>query len=211
MFFDTLSPEAIEQLPLVAFSGQIEVIDSPNKLEAALTVLEQASVLGFDTETKPCFVSRPPGKKIQPALLQLSTGEAAYLFRLLEIGLPARLAALLARPNIVKVGVAIKDDIRGLQSYRKFTAAGFVDLQQMTEDFGVKEKGLKKMTAIILGIRISKGQQLSNWENAKLTPAQQQYAATDAWVCHEIYRRLQGMKRQPSVLPNILKRHEDYP
>ena len=190
MFCETLSTEALEQLPLAAFHGKTVVIDSLEKAEQALTSLEQEAVLGFDTETKPCFVARPRGQKSRPALLQLSNGQTAYLFRLMELGLPARLAALLARPDIVKVGVAVKDDIRGLQSYRKFTPAGFVDLQELTEAFGVKEKGLKKMTAIILGFRISKGQQLSNWENAHLTPAQQQYAATDAWVCYEMYRRL---------------------
>ena len=189
MFCETLSLEALEQLPLAAFHGRTEVIDSLEKAEQALASLEGESVLGFDTETKPCFVSHK-GKKFLPALLQLSTGDTAYLFRLLSIGLPARLAALLAREDIIKVGVAVKDDIKGLQGYRKFTPAGFVDLQQLAEDFGVKEKGLKKMTGIILGFRISKGQRLSNWENLSLTPAQQQYAATDAWVCYEIYQKL---------------------
>ena len=209
MFCETLSTEALEQLPLAAFPGLTEVIDTPEKAEEAVALLEKEAVLGFDTETKPCFVARPHGTKSQPALLQLSNGKAAYLFRLQDIGLPARLADILARPDIAKVGVAVKDDIRGLQSYRKFSPSGFVDLQQLTEEFGVKEKGLKKMTAIILGFRISKGQQLSNWENAQLTPAQQQYAATDAWVCYEIYQKLKKTRPEKGA-GKKQKTYEDY-
>jgi Ribonuclease D len=209
MFCETLSTEALEQLPLAAFSGHTEVIDTLKKAEEAVALLEAEKVLGFDTETKPCFVARPRGAKSQPALLQLSNGHVAYLFRLQDIGVSVRLAELLARPDIVKVGVAVRDDIRGLQSYRKFNPSGFVDLQQMAEEYGVMEKGLKKMTAIVLGFRISKGQQLSNWENTHLTPAQQQYAATDAWVCYEIYRKLQEIR--PEKRAGIKqKSYEDY-
>ena len=55
------------------------------------------------------------------------------------------------------------------------------------------------MAAIILGSRVSKTQQLSNWEAEALSEAQQMYAATDAWVCREMYLKLMASEKNPLV------------
>ena len=129
------------------------------------------------------------------ALLQLSTSQRAFLFRLNCINMPEELCEILGNPAIYKAGVAIHDDIGGLQRLKKFVPAGFIDLQDYVKDFGIEDNSLKKLAANILGIRISKRQQTSNWEQKMLTQAQIEYAATDAWVCYEIFRKLQRIKR----------------
>ena len=127
----------------------------------------------------------------------LSGGGKAYLFRLKKCGLPRSLAAVLANPSVVKVGAATLDDVRGLQKITKFSPKGFVDLQNMVWEYGIRDKSVKKMAAIILGVKISKAQQLSNWEAENLSEGQQRYAATDAWICREMYLRLLGSEKHP--------------
>ena len=145
------------------------------------------STFGFDTETKPSFKK---GIVHKVSLLQLSTDSEAYLFRLNLIGLPNELAAILSDRQIIKTGAAIHDDIKLLQIRRKFVQEGFVELQTMVGEFGIKDIGLEKMAAIILGFKISKRQQVTDWDSKVLTEAQILYAATDAWICYEIYRTL---------------------
>jgi ribonuclease D len=114
------------------------------------------------------------------------------LFRLNRIGLPDEVIELLANEQTIKAGAAIHDDVKGLQQLKNFKPAGFVELQQHVKNFGIENNGLKKITAIILNFRISKSQRVTNWENGELTEAQALYAATDAWVCYEIYKELEG-------------------
>ncbi|KAA6333800.1 Ribonuclease D [termite gut metagenome] len=144
-------------------------------------------MLGFDTETRPSFMK---GRVNRVALLQLSTKHHAYLFRLCKMPIPPSLLALFSNPNILKIGVAIKNDMDTLRRSAKIQPQGFVDLQSLMKQFAITDLGLAKMAGIIMGFRISKSQQLSNWENAVLTEAQKRYAATDAWACHEIYKKL---------------------
>lgn len=188
-FRTKISKEQIYQLPLKLFEGNIYLIDSETKFDKIINRLNNERVLGFDTETRPTFRK---GKTNQVALLQLATSTDAYLFRLNRIGLPESLTRLLATKNIMKIGVALKDDLRTLQKLRDFKPEGFVDLQQYVKDFGIEDNGLKKLVANILNFRISKGQQTSNWEVEDLTPQQMEYAATDAWVCCEIFKKLNG-------------------
>ena len=189
MYCETVTSEAIEQLPLAVFKGEIVEITSPEEVAHALEELAGEHILGFDTETKPCFTAHPAVRH-RTALLQLASHKKAFLFRLPWCGLTPGLIALLSNPKVLKIGAAIKDDVRGLQAYRTFTPAGFVDVQSMTESIGIKEKSVKKLAAIILNLKLSKGQQLSNWENHDFTPAQRQYAALDAWICREIYLKI---------------------
>ena len=107
------------------------------------------------------------------------------------------MCSILSNPNIIKVGAAVNDDIRGLQYYTKYEPQGFVDLQKIVWEWGIRDKSVKKMAANILGCKISKTQQLSNWEAAELSPAQQMYAATDAWVCREMYLKLLMSEKHP--------------
>lgn len=193
-FAESISVEEIEQLELATFDGPIIVVDKINEDYAeAVDYLSAQSVLGFDTETKPCFQPHQP--RNQMALLQLSGPDKAYLFRLHSVGLPKPVASILANPNIVKVGAAVKDDIRGLQKYLKFTAKNFVDLQIIGQDYGIKDKSVKKMAAIIMGVKVSKAQQLSNWEAPVLSGPQLKYAAIDAWICREMYLKLKSSRQ----------------
>ena len=182
-----MDAQEVAALPLTFFDGKITVIDDFGpEYDRAVRYLSRKSVLGFDTETRPVFSSHAPQNGV--ALLQLSSGSSAYLFRVHKIGLEEPLAAILSNPRILKVGAAVHDDIRGLQKIFPFEPASFVDLQKMCTDYGITDKSVKKLTAIVLGKRISKTQQLSNWEAPQLSDAQKIYAATDAWVCREIYR-----------------------
>ena len=196
MFQSSISPEEIAALELASFPGEIVVIDAEDEAyEKAIRYLKRLKVLGFDTETRPTF--SPDQHSSGTALLQLSGGGKAYLFRLKKCGLPRPLASILANPAIVKVGAATLDDVRGLQKITKFAPKGFVDLQNIVGEYGIRDKSVKKMTAIILGVKISKAQQLSNWEAERLSESQQRYAATDAWVCREMYLRLQKAPKAP--------------
>jgi ribonuclease D len=186
-FEQAISNEELRALPLSSFSGEIIVVDDPATVPAAIKILKRYSLLGFDTETKPAFKK---GVINEVALLQLAAEDRAFIFRLNKIGLPPSLASLMANPRIVKVGAAIRDDIRLLQRLARFLPEGFIELQDLVKEYHISDSGLRKMAAIVLGIQISKSQQVSNWEREVLTEAQLIYAATDAWVCHEIYRNL---------------------
>ena len=196
MFQVSISPEEIAALELASFPGEIVLVDAEDEVfDQAVRYLKKQKVLGFDTETRPTF--SPDQHSTGTALLQLSGSGKAFLFRLKKCGLPRSLASILANPNILKVGAATLDDVRGLQKITKFAPKGFVDLQNMVWEYGIRDKSVKKMTAIILGVKISKAQQLSNWEAEKLSESQQKYAATDAWVCREIYLKLQASEKNP--------------
>ena len=196
MFIESITPQELEKLEFASFPGRIIVIDSVGaEFNRAIAYLRSQKVIGFDTETRPCFGPNQPRYGV--SLLQLSGPEKAYLFRVKDMGMHRRLCNLLADKRIIKVGAAIHDDIRGLQKLRDFQADGFVDLQKIVADYGIRDKSVKKMTAIILGFRISKTQQLSNWEAETLSEPQCKYAATDAWVCREMYLKLMRSEKNP--------------
>lgn len=189
VYKETITPEELEVCELSWFNGEIVVVGDMNTFRQVFPRLLGSKVLGFDTETRPSFTK---GRKNKVSLLQLSNGELACLFRINKIGMPDELIGLLSDPRVIKAGVAIHDDIRFLKGIRKFSPEAFVELQSFVKDFGIKSAGLKKLCAIILGFRISKRQQVTDWEAPELSEAQQVYAATDAWVCYEIYRKLTG-------------------
>ncbi len=206
MFKECVTPQEIEKLEYASFPGKIYVIDSVGaEFNRAIAYLRSQKIIGFDTETRPTFTPSQPRYGV--ALLQLSGPDKAFLFRVNKIGMHRRLCNLLASPKILKVGAAIHDDIRGLQRLRAFQSGGFVDLQKIVCEWGIRDKSVKKMAAIILGIRISKTQQLSNWEAEKLSDSQCMYAATDAWVCREMYLKLMRSERNPlpPVEPPVAK------
>ena len=196
MFRISISQEELEGLPQVSFPGKIHVITEPGpELDHAIAYLRRQKIIGFDTESRPVF--SPDQHHSGEALLQLSGKNEAFLFRLKMLGLPKRVATIMASPRIVKVGAAVLDDLRGLKKYLPFKESNVVDLQKIVWEWGVKDKSVKKMAAIILGIRISKTQQLSNWEAPVLSESQEKYAATDAWVCREMYMKLLREQKNP--------------
>lgn len=188
----SISKEELNELPVEGFGGEIIVIDYARDVKKILPFLKKQKTLGFDTETRPTFKK---GAFNDVALLQLSTNKSAFLFRLNKMGLPKELSEILSNPEITKVGVAIKDDIAGLRKLTDFNPASFVEIQEKVKDFEIENFGLKKLSGLLLGFRISKAQQTSNWEAEKLTEAQIRYAATDAWVSLEIYNRLLELEK----------------
>ena len=191
MFAENLSNDEVNELPLYQFDGGIFIIDTFEKLDYYFPLLENQEILGFDTETKPSFKK---GKNNPVSLLQITTKNEAFLIRINRIGLPEEIKKILADPGVKKIGLAIKDDIKILKDINNFEPNGFIDLQDYVEDFGIEAKSLKKITAIVLNKRISKSQQVSNWERNELTDAQKTYAATDAWACLKIYKKLNQIK-----------------
>ena len=183
----TIDNESVALLPAARFEGRIVVVDSEEAVEMACRDLQRYDMLGFDTETRPSFRA---GVSYKVSLLQLSTPEVCYLFRLCNIRLSNPLLKILGSRRIIKVGVDITGDIRSLHALRHFKADGFVDLQNEASRWGIEEKSLRKLSAIVLGQRVSKAQRLSNWEAGILTDQQKEYAATDAWVSMHILERM---------------------
>ncbi|MBG0859174.1 MAG: 3'-5' exonuclease domain-containing protein 2 [Bacteroidales bacterium] len=186
-YLQNISGEELKNYELSSFKGEIVVVDNRKTFNKVLSRLFHERILGFDTESRPSFRR---GTKNRISLIQLASAHLACLFRINKIGLPDELKSLLADPDIIKAGVAVHDDIRFLRNIKKFEPAGFVDLQNLVKEYGIQSSGLKKLTAIVLGFRISKRQQITDWEAEILSEAQQVYAATDAWVCREIYIKL---------------------
>ncbi len=192
MFQPKISKEEVNLLPVEEFSGKIHVIDSSKKLKKAFEILNSQQIVGLDTETKPSFKR---GVVHKVSLIQVSTVDECFLFRLNKIGFPEQLAELLSNEKIIKVGLALRDDLNGLFRQQNFKPKGFVDIQNEVRNYGILELSLQKVYALIFGKKISKSQRLTNWENDVLTPQQQIYAATDAWATLRIYLHLLQEKK----------------
>lgn len=181
----------IAALPRVLFEGRIFVIQTEPEAQKAVSYLLSQPLLGFDTETRPSF---RPGPMRSVALLQVATQDTCFLFRLNRIGLPQALVELLGDRRIPKIALSWKDDTKQLQRLQRFEMGDFVELQSYVREFGIEDASLQKLYANVFGQKISKGQQLSNWENDVLSEAQQRYAATDAWACVRLYEELERLK-----------------
>ena len=193
-FIDKISNEQTALLPAVEFRGEIRIVEHERDIAAACKTLAEQPVIGFDTETRPSF---RPGVTFRVSLLQLSTPTVCYLFRLNKIPLAKAILQLFENKRLLKVGADVAGDLRSLRQIRHFRDAGFIDLQAIAPEWGIGEKSLRKLSAIVLGRRVSKAQRLSNWEAATLTDKQQLYAATDAWVCTRIYEQLLRTPKKP--------------
>ena len=205
IFPQHIDKATIQTLPLAFFEGEVVVIDKPDMVAEAASYLRQHTILGVDTEARPSFKR---GVHYPTALVQISTLERCYLFRLTHVGLPVEIAEIFADPSICKVGLAFKDDINGLRRRREFKPANCIDLQSIVCKYGIMELGLQKIFAIVFGKKISKAQQLTNWENSHLTAEQARYASTDAWATLSIYLALQQVKPLSKRQIEALKRAE---
>jgi ribonuclease D len=183
----SISPEEINTLPLKTFDGKTIVISDVLLLPKAIKEIEKHDVVGFDTETRPSFKR---GQFYQVSLLQLAVPKKVYLIRVNHTGITDDIKRLFENENIIKAGVGIRDDIKALQKLKPFEPGGFHDLYLLAKQAGLQVESVKKLTALLLGFRISKGAQTSNWEVPAFTQKQIEYAATDAWVCLELYRKL---------------------
>ncbi|MCF0219867.1 MAG: 3'-5' exonuclease domain-containing protein 2 [Muribaculaceae bacterium] len=185
----SIPKQDVGQLEQVVFPGVITVIDTPEAADAAVAELEKETLLGFDTETRPTFQK---GHVNKVALMQISTDTKAFLFRLNKIGITPSLIRLLENADITKVGLSIRDDFCMMHRSEEFEPKSFIELQEYVRQFHIIDSSLQRIYAIVFEKRISKSQQLSNWEAPTLTPAQQSYAAIDAWACLCLYRKLKA-------------------
>lgn len=180
--------EELNTLPLLGYEGDILVIDTPDAAAPAIEALAAERLLGFDTETRAAFVK---GESYPPALVQLAGERAVFIFQLQALGGGlGGLERIMADPAILKVGVAVARDVRELRALAPFEPQGFVDLATVTTGIGIRSNGLRALAGILLGGRISKSAQRSNWARRDLSRTQVRYAATDAWACRRMYVRL---------------------
>ena len=194
----SIEKQTVNQMPHVTFMGQIHVIDAISQVKSAVTALRSASIVGFDTETRPCFHR---GERHNVALLQLATDDHAFLFRLNKTGIPTPLKQFLEDKSHIKVGLSTPDDFHQLTRCCDIHPAGFIELQELVTRYQITDMSLQKIYAILFQQKISKAQRLSNWEASQLTDAQQRYAAIDAWACLHIYRHLQSGAFIPEESP----------
>jgi len=185
----TITHEEINELPLCAFEGEIELVDDAKHLAKAFEEIDRHHMVGFDTETKPVFVR---GHQNKVALMQIALNEKVFLIRINHTGLQPEIIRFLENEHILKAGVALRDDIKALQRLKRFEPKGVVELADLAKKAGLEIEGVKKLAGLLLGFRISKSVQTSNWEAATLNEKQISYAATDAWVCLEIFNKLKA-------------------
>ena len=181
-----ISKAEINELPLIAWEGDIRILETAEAMAAAVEELQAEPHLGFDTETRPTFKK---GQYYPPALIQLATADCVYLFRISTIKTLAPVLPILESADILKTGVAIKDDVKELRAMEDFQPAGFVEIADITVKLGYENRGLRALAGLLLGGRISKAAQVSNWARPELDKKQVRYAATDAWISREIYRK----------------------
>lgn len=197
----SISKNIISELPSAVFPGKIIVIDNAADARSAVRYLSHQDIVGFDTETRPTFKK---GLTHNVALIQISTNDTCFLFRINMTGFIEPLQHFFELEDVTKIGLSIKDDFHGLHKIADFNPAGFVELQDYVHRFGIIDASLQRIYAIIFEQRISKGQRLSNWEAAELTPAQQHYAALDAYACLRLYNHLRKGMFDPLSSPYII-------
>lgn len=179
-----LDKETINELPLIRFHGSVKVAEDTKTFHRLASKLRKQRVLGFDIECKPNFKRGPNNP---PALIQLATADQAFLFRLYPLHKLGPLVEILEDPEIIKTGVAVKDDLINLNKIDDLEPAGFEDLASLAQSLEIEQTGLRNLTAIFFKQRLSKSAQLSNWQKSPLSPSQISYAATDAWISRELY------------------------
>ena len=187
----SITKEAISELPIEEFTGRIIVIDTLGAAEKAVAYLSEFPAVGFDTETRPSFRK---GQYFKISLMQISTDDTCFLFRLNRIGIPETLKRFLADEKVLKIGLSLRDDFGAMRKRSDIQPDNFLDLQKYVGQFGIEDMSLQKIYAILFKKKISKGQRLSNWEADVLNEAQKKYAALDAWACLKIYNHLRQYK-----------------
>lgn len=191
ILYSKFDKKRIAALPRVLFQGRIVVILTPGETKKAVDYLLSSPILGIDTETRPVFKK---GQHRKVALLQVANKDICFLFRLNHTGMTPDIIRLLEDTTVPKVGLSLHDDMMSLHKRAEFVPGSFIDLQDLVGQFGIQDLSLQKLYANIFGEKISKRQQLSNWEADVLSEAQKGYAATDAWTCIQLYEELKRLK-----------------
>lgn len=196
----SITKDKLSELPTVNFAGRISVIENETSAKDALHFLSNQKIVGFDTETRPSFRK---GRSNKVSLIQISTINHCFLFRINKLGFIDELKNFIENSDVKKVGLSLKDDFNVLHKVSEFTPQGFIDLQAFVKQYNIIDCSLQKIYAIIFNERISKSQRLSNWEADQLTAGQQSYASIDAWACLRIYRHLTAGEFNPLMSPYI--------
>ncbi|MDY3070550.1 MAG: 3'-5' exonuclease [Parabacteroides sp.] len=183
----TITKEEISTLPVEEFAGRIIVIHTKADADKAVEYLMKYNLVGFDTETRPSFKK---GQYYKVSLIQISTDDTCFLFRLNYIGFPESLKQFVSSSEVTKIGLSLRDDFGALRKRSSVEPVNFIDLQSIVGSYGIDAASLQKIYAILFKKKISKGQRLSNWEADVLTEPQKKYAALDAWACLTIYKHL---------------------
>lgn len=191
IIYNKFDKKKIGELPRVLFEGKIVVVLSVSEADKAVKYLLSRDILGIDTETRPMFHK---GEHHKVALLQVSDHDTCFLFRLNRIGMPRSIISFLEDTTVPKIGLSLNDDILMLHQRANFKKGNFIDLQDHVKELGIEDLSLQKLYANIFHQRISKREQLSNWENDVLTEPQKRYAATDAWACINLYEEMRRLR-----------------
>jgi ribonuclease D len=190
MVYQTMTREEVGQLAVRKYEGTICLVASAQDLKRALHVIRREQVVGLDTETKPTFRK---GQFNLPCLVQIATASVAYLFQLKRMEFSDALTEVLENPAIIKAGIGLADDFLNLKKVFPFKPQNIIDLSLVAKQQGIKQSGLRSLAGQLLGFRITKGSSTSNWASHRLTLKQIVYAATDAWVCRELFLRFQQL------------------
>lgn len=185
-----ISREEVNELPIKRYEGEILVVETMQHLDRAWADLAQETVVGWDTETRAAFRK---GESYPPSLVQAATANAVYLFQLKKMDFSGIVGGLFAEPTIVKAGISVRDDLKQLQKVFAFGEESIIDLGDVAKRCGLEQTGLRNLAGIFLGCRIPKGTKTSNWAAPRLSAQQINYAATDAWVCRELYLRFREL------------------
>lgn len=192
-----LTKEEINLLPTILYKGEIMLIRTNEELQRAISELKKSSFLGFDTETRPKFTK---GAMHLPSLIQLASDKKVYLIQLKHVDFTQELVDLLSDENIYKIGVAIHEDYRNLSRICQLQNNGLIDLAKLANQKGLKAQGLRTICANLLGYKVNKGAQCSNWAADTLSHNQIQYAATDAWLGLLLYNNLNQLEDSPNFI-----------
>lgn len=186
----TITKQEIATLPVEEFTGRILLITNTKDADKAVDYLMNFACVGFDTETRPSFKK---GQRYKVSLMQISTADTCFLFRLNLIDIPESLEKFIETTEVQKIGLSLRDDFGMMRKRTEVEPGNFLDLQNYVKEFGIADASLQKIYAILFGKKISKGQRLTNWEAETLTEPQQRYAALDAWACLQIYNKLKEL------------------
>ncbi|WP_314955639.1 3'-5' exonuclease [Hoylesella loescheii] len=191
IIYNKFDKKSIAELPTVTFPGKTVVVMSESEAEKAVDFLLSNDILGVDTETRPSFKK---GESHMVSLLQVSTSNICFLFRLNHIGITPAILRLLENTTVPMVGLSLHDDILSLHKRVGFTPGNFIDLQDLVGELGIEDLSLQKLYANLFHQKISKRQRLTNWDSDVLNDKQKAYAALDAWACINLYKEILRLK-----------------
>jgi ribonuclease D len=186
-----ISRDEVVALPVRRYEGETVVVGTSAELERAREDFAQEALVGLDTETRPAFRK---GESYPPSLVQVATAKAVYLFQIQQLDCSAVLKDLLNSESVVKAGVSLAYDLRQLKQVFAFEEKAVVDVGWVAKRQQLEQTGVRNLAALFLGMRIPKGAKTTNWSARQLSPQQVAYAATDAWVCRELYLRFRELE-----------------